>query len=112
MEEEARQQKVKPREDRERGEKMEESEERRETRRRRRRRRSDEDEGWLCVCTGGLALRAAMVMYPFALCVGGRGGAVGGVGGGAAAGLLLGGVVVVVGGDVRQIHLHVVRHFF
>ena len=66
----------------------------------RRKSRERTEDGW----TQGLALRAAMMMYPFALWdVGG-----GRVGGGPAGRLFLG----VVGRSIGQIHLHVVRHFF
>lgn len=55
------------------------------------------------VWTQGLALRAAMMMYPFALWDGGDG-----VGRRPVGGLFLG----VVGWSISQINLHVIRHFF
>jgi len=57
------------------------------------------EDGW----TQGLALRAAMMMYPFSLCyAGGR------VGRGPVGRLFLG----VVGWGISQIHFHIIRHFF
>lgn len=65
----------------------------------RRKSRERTEDGW----TQGLALRAAMMMYPFALWDVG-----GGVGRGPVGRLFLG----VVGRSIGQIHLHVIRHFF
>ncbi len=65
----------------------------------RRKSRERTEDGW----TQGLALRAAMMMYPFALWDGG-----GRVGRGTVGRFFLG----VVGRRIGQIHLHVIRHFF